>query len=66
MDLLSSDNVEEVYFTGMFTGSENGLTVQYIDPDSNVIRHYYPDILVFYKDGNLLDSHGLLRLKWFS
>lgn len=53
MDLLSSDNVEEVYFTGMFTGSENGLTVQYIDPDSNVIRHYYPDILVFYKDGSV-------------
>lgn len=27
--------------------------LQYIDPDSNVIRHYYPDLLVFYKDGNV-------------
>lgn len=53
MELLESDNVDEVYFTGMFTGSENGLTVQYIDPNSNVIRHYYPDILVYYKDGSI-------------
>lgn len=53
MSLLESDNVKEVYFTGMFTGSENGLNVQYIDPVSNVIRHYYPDILVYYKDGSV-------------
>ena len=51
--LLQSDAVSEVYFTGMFTGSENGLSVQYIDPESNIIRNYYPDILVFYKDGSV-------------
>lgn len=51
--LLKSDSVKEVYFTGMFTGSENGLSVQYIDPESNIIRNYYPDILVFYKDGSI-------------
>ena len=53
IDLLESDLVEEVYFTGMFTGSENGLSVQYIDPESNIIRNYYPDILVYYKDGSI-------------
>lgn len=53
MDLLESDLVEEVYFTGMFTGTENGLSVQYVDPESNLIRNYYPDILVFYKDGRV-------------
>lgn len=53
IELLESDNVKEVYFTGMFTGSENGLNVQYIDPFSNVIRHYYPDILVYYQDGSI-------------
>jgi type III restriction enzyme len=37
----------------MFTGSENGLTAQYVDPDSNMIRNYYPDILVYYKDGSI-------------
>lgn len=52
-DLLESDEVEEVYFTGMFTGSENGLSVQYIDPESNLIRNYYSDILVYYKDGSI-------------
>ena len=51
--LLKADSVKEVYFTGMFTGSENGLSVQYIDPVSNIIRNYYPDILVFYKDGSV-------------
>ncbi len=51
--LLKADSVKEVYFTGMFTGSENGLTVQYIDPESNIIRNYYPDILVYYKDGSI-------------
>ena len=53
IELLESDKVEEVYFTGMFTGSENGLSVQYIDPESNIIRNYYPDILVYYKDGSI-------------
>lgn len=53
MDLIESDSVKEVYFTGMFTGSENGLSVQYIDPESNIIRNYYPDILVYYKDGSI-------------
>ena len=51
--LLKSPAVKEVYFTGMFTGSENGLSVQYIDPESRIIRNYYPDILVFYEDGSV-------------
>ncbi len=50
---LESSDVKEVYFTGMFTGSENGLSVQYIDPESNIIRNYYPDILVFFNDGRV-------------
>ena len=51
--LLENDDVEEVYFTGMFTGSENGLSVQYIDPNSNIVRNYYPDLLIFYKSGKV-------------
>ena len=53
MRLFDSEKVKEVYFTGMFTGSENGLSVQYIDPESNLIRNYYPDILVYYQDGSV-------------
>jgi len=50
-DLINRKDVDKVYFTGMFTGSENGLAVQYIDPESNIIRNYYPDFLVIYKNG---------------
>ena len=53
LKLIQNDCVKEVYFTGMFTGFENGLSVEYIDPTSNTIRNYYPDILVFYKDGSV-------------
>ncbi len=53
LDLIADKNVDKIYFTGMFTGKENGLSVQYIDPESNVIRTYYPDFLVYYKDGSI-------------
>lgn len=53
LDLIKDPFVDKIYFTGMFTGSENGLSVQYIDPESNVIRNYYPDFLVYYKDGSV-------------
>lgn len=53
LDLIVDKNVYKIYFTGMFTGKENGLSVQYIDPESNVIRTYYPDFLVYYKDGSI-------------
>ena len=51
LDLINRDDINEVYFTGMFTGSENGLSIQYIDPDSHIIRNYYPDFLV-YRNGS--------------
>lgn len=53
LDLIADKNVDKIYFTGMFTGKENGLSVQYIDPESNMIRTYYPDFLVYYKDGSI-------------
>ena len=53
LDLIENKNVDKIYFTGMFTGKENGLSVQYIDPESNMIRTYYPDFLVYYKDGSI-------------
>ena len=53
MRLLENEDVEEVYFTGMFTGAENGLSVQYIDPNSNIVRNYYPDLLIYYKNGKV-------------
>ncbi len=48
---IKSDKVKEIYFTGMFTSSNNGLEVQYIDPVSKIVRNYYPDFLVEFEDG---------------
>ncbi len=56
---LKSDNIKEVYFTGMFTGHHNGISVEYIDPVSNIVRTYYPDFIVKKLDG----SYDLIEIK---
>ena len=45
------DDIQEVFFTGMFTGGQSEFAIQYIDPDSYRIRSYYPDFYVKRKDG---------------
>lgn len=49
---IKSSKIKEVYFTGMFTGKSNGLSVQYIDPDSQIVRNYYPDFIALHEDGH--------------
>ena len=49
---IKSSKIKEVYFTGMFTGKSNGLTIQYIDPESNIVRNYYPDFIALHEDGH--------------
>lgn len=44
--------IKHIYFTGMFTSDSNGLSIQYIDPESNSIRNYYPDFVIEYSDGH--------------
>lgn len=51
--LIHSDDVEEVYFTGMFTAGQSDLAIQYVDPDSYRIRNYYPDFYVKNDDGSV-------------
>lgn len=48
---IKSSKIKEVYFTGMFTGKSNGLTIQYIDPESKMVRNYYPDFIALHEDG---------------
>jgi len=48
---IKSSKIKEIYFTGMFTGAQNGLSVQYIDPESKVVRNYYPDFIALYESG---------------
>lgn len=49
---ITSDKVEEVYFTGMFTSNQGDLSIQYYDPESRRTRHYYPDFLAKMSDGH--------------
>jgi hypothetical protein len=35
----------------MFTGTSNGLSIQYMDPDTKQIRTYYPDFIALHEDG---------------
>jgi hypothetical protein len=51
-EMLYREDVKEIYFTGMFTGVYNGLAVQYLDPETNSVRTYYPDFYIVYENGN--------------
>lgn len=53
------DDIQEVFFTGMFTGGQSEFAIQYIDPDSYRIRSYYPDFYVKREDGGI----GLIEVK---
>lgn len=54
-----SDKVKEIFFTGMFTSEQNGLYIQYADPDTHRIRKYYPDFLVKLDD----DTYQIIEVK---
>ena len=45
-NLLTERRIREVYFTGMLTHGQSDFYIQYIDPESNALRRYYPDFLM--------------------
>ena len=49
---LDDEEVEHIYFTGMLTSDKTEFCVNYIDPESNVLRTYYPDFLALKRDGS--------------
>jgi hypothetical protein len=53
LQYIFSDKVKQVFFTGMFTSKYNGLAIQYIDPETNAIRSYYPDFITTLDDGTI-------------
>ena len=59
MQYITNNKVKEVYFTGMFTANQGDLSVQYYDPESGRVRHYYPDFLARLDDG----SYQLIEVK---
>ena len=65
--LLREGQIKEVYFTGMLTHGQSDFYIRYIDPESHVLRRYYPDFLMQKDDGswvivevkrdNLIEDH---------
>ncbi|MDC3415106.1 DEAD/DEAH box helicase family protein [Aquibacillus sp. 3ASR75-11] len=53
-DIIASDRIEKIYFTGMLTHGQSEFFIQYIDPESNTVRSYYPDFLVKKRNGRWL------------
>jgi hypothetical protein len=49
--LIQNESVDKVWFTGMLTHGQTDFVVSYVDPDSHVVRSYYPDFLVKMKSG---------------
>jgi hypothetical protein len=43
--LIKDERIDKVYFTGMLTHGQSDFYFQYIDPESNTVRSYYPDFL---------------------
>lgn len=56
---ITSDNVSEIYYTGMFTAGQGDLSVSYYDPESDRLRQYYPDFLARMNDG----TYRLIEVK---
>ena len=51
---IFDDNVDKIYFTGMLTHGESDFYINYIDPESHMVRNYYPDFLIKTKDNKWL------------
>lgn len=51
-DIVNSKDIKKIYFTGMLTHGQSDFYIQYIDPESNTVRNYYPDFLVEKTNGD--------------
>ena len=52
--LLNDPRFVKVWFTGMLTAGQTDFLINYIDPESNAVRSYYPDFLVQKEDGSYI------------
>ena len=49
--VVKDEDISHIYFTGMLTSDKTEFCISYIDPESNVLRSYYPDFLVELRNG---------------
>lgn len=52
--LLHDERILKVWFTGMLTAGQTEFVINYIDPESNTVRSYYPDFLIQKTDGSYI------------
>lgn len=52
LQYINNKKIKEIYFTGMFTSNQSEFYIQYIDPDSNRLRKYYPDFIAKFENGD--------------
>lgn len=74
--LLNDERLTKVWFTGMLTAGQTDFVINYIDPESNTVRSYYPDFLVQKEDGsyviievkgeNMIDNAVVLAKKEYA
>ena len=57
--LLNDSAYQKIYYTGMFTHGQSDFTINYIDPESHTLRHYYPDFLAQKRD----NSYTIMEVK---
>lgn len=53
-NLINDNRLVKVWFTGMLTAGQTEFVINYIDPESNTVRSYYPDFLVQKDDGSYI------------
>ena len=53
-NLINDNRLVKVWFTGMLTAGQTEFIINYIDPESNTVRSYYPDFLVQKEDGSYI------------
>ena len=54
LNLITDNRFVKVWFTGMLTAGQTEFVINYIDPESNTVRSYYPDFLVQKEDGSYI------------
>ena len=62
-DLLREQRVKKIYFTGMLTHGQSDFFIQYIDPDSQTVRSYYPDFVFVREEPNGSEKYVIVEVK---